>query len=288
VKTRAARDLVEEIQLEPLAQVVELQMPRHAEHDDIAAQRNRAVFRQSLEALADEYACQRRRVDQASETHARYRAISSAAKKLRLAMDRVSEEELGSLGSAQKRAFLAHVEKLSDADRDELHSYYDVCDEPFRPRQVSEMKEWRDLYWIEQAANFLIVPRERGRPKSVAEQWAAERFVILCHRHKWSPVKLSNSGSERQGSANAVPSPAVVCLAAVFRAGGGAVGREIVQATSALKALRDSPLRTVEWPQLGDPEIEFGSEFYKVSLQNVEFSWSGGVGALPNFVPKGK
>lgn len=215
-------------------------------------------------------------------------AISHAAKKLRFAMDMLSEEELDSFGSTQKSAFLAHVEKLNDADRYDLHSYYDGCDEPFSPRAVSKMKEWRDLYWIEQAANFLIAPRERGRPKSVAEHWAAERFVILCHRHKWSPVKLSNSGSERQGSANAVPSPAVVCLAAVFRAGGGAVGREIVQATSALKALRDSPLRTVEWPQSGDPEIEFGAEFYKVSLQNVEFSWPGVVGALPNFVPKGK
>lgn len=288
MNARAAHELNEEIQLEPLARVVELQMPRLGEHDDVAIQRNRAVFCQSLEALADEYACQRRRVDQESETRARYRAISHAAKKLRFAMDMLSEEELDSFGSTQKSAFLAHVEKLNDADRYDLHSYYDGCDEPFSPRAVSKMKEWRDLYWIEQAANFLIAPRERGRPKSVAEHWAAERFVILCHRHKWSPVKLSNSGSERQGSANAVPSPAVVCLAAVFRAGGGAVGREIVQATSALKALRDSPLRTVEWPQSGDPEIEFGAEFYKVSLQNVEFSWPGVVGALPNFVPKGK
>ncbi|WP_152551169.1 hypothetical protein [Bordetella bronchiseptica] len=287
VNTKATRDVVEEIQLEPLAQVVELQMPRHGEHD-VAAQRNREVFCQSLEALADEYACQRRRVDQARETETRYRALSSAAKKLWLAMDILSEEELGALESAQEGAFLAHLGKLDAADVYDLHSEYDVCEEPFKPRPVSKMKEWRDLCWLEQAANSLIVPRERGRPKSVAEQWAAERFVILCHRHKWSPVRLSNSGSERQGGTSAVPSPAVVCLAAVFRAARVDVGREIVLATSALKTLRDRPLRSVEWPQPDDPGIDLGAKFYKVSLQVVEFPWSGEVAALPNFVPRGK
>lgn len=285
---RIARRLNDETQLEPLAQVVEMQMPHLAGHYEATAERTRGSFLRSLELLADQYAERRRRADRTAEAEARFKAIASAAKQLRLAVEELSADDLDKLGVEQRQAFEGQQSELIEEEMYDLAAEYESHNEPFMPRCASEMRARRDLFWLEQGAVRLIPRRERGRPKMVAEQWAAERFAILCHMHGWAPLTLSNSGTERRKASKSVPSPAAVCLAAVFRAAGVDLGRELVRATSALKALRSDRTHDIRRESSADWEVEPELDRYKISLKQVEPVRINGADPLPNFIPRTK
>lgn len=285
---KSDRGVQDELHLEPLAQVVAAQMPRSPTLDEVTFQRKRDAFTRSLEVLAGEYAIRRKHIDDSREAGVRFDAVASAARKLRLAMDALSDEELGALGIKQGYAFHTCEAELGEAESYQLREEYNLRDEQYRPRSANQMREWRDLYWLEHGARMLIARRERGRPKNSAERWAAERFVVLCNWHGWSSLTVSNSGTEKRASSQPIPSPAVFCLAAVFRAAGFDNDSELARAKSALQALRNGKIHDVDRPSPGDWESDPVPDRYKVSLKVVEALRVDGTIPLPNFIPKGK
>ena len=124
------------------------------------------------------------------------------------------------------------------------------------------------------------------RAKFVPTVWAARQFVVLCHKHGWTPVRVAHSGSETQ-HADPQTSGAVMCLAAIFVAGGENEVRAKSAALSALKSLR-SRFTYLEWPDcLPDDPLHDTMEptEYTASLKELISDRHNGIGVLSEFHP---
>lgn len=272
--------------LAPLAAVIARHFPRLGTQKggDVAGQCH--AFTQAAAALATKYAALRQQVHETESMRKRYEVIALAAQQLRFALEGLTESEQDKLAVQQNHAFRAYVDELDDHRSHDLGIEYDVSGEPYGPRSANRMRQYQDLRWVEQGAKRLSPPRKRGRPGSIAERWAARQFVFLCHKHGWSPVRLAHSGTEKQQD-NPQPSDAVICLAAIFVAGGEHEVSAKSAALSALKPLREKftflecPAGLFDHPYL-DPE----PNEYTVSLKEMTADRYQGIGQLPDFTQK--
>jgi len=274
--------------LTPLEHVIERHFPKlsHPERHDEAARRR--AFIEAATSLAQRYASLRQQARDVESRRKRYETIALAAQQLRFAMEGLSQGEQGSLEAEQRAAHQAYVAELEERQEYDLGIRHERSDEPYGPRLASRMLEWQDLRWLEQGAKRLCAPRRRGRPENVAERWAARQFVVLCHKHGWTPVRVAHSGSETQ-QADPQPSDAVMCLAAILVAGGENEVRAKSAAMSALKLLRNR-FTHLEWPECSpeDPYRDYVEpNEYTVSLKELIADQYNGIGDLPDFTPRG-
>ncbi|HQU79686.1 MAG TPA: hypothetical protein PLU47_09475 [Azonexus sp.] len=273
--------------LEHLARVIKAHFPRQSQHDGDADSSRRQAFTAAASDLAERYMRLRLQAQDAENRRRRFEAVAQAAQQLRFAMEGLNLSDLRVLESAQRATRQAYVDDLDDHQGYDLDKQHELFDEPWGPRPASRMLQWQDLRWLEQAAKSLGAPRRRGRPENTAERWAARQFVVLCHQHGWTPVRVAHSGSEKQ-QGDPRPSDAVMCLAAILVAGGENEVRAKSTAMSALKLLRDK-FTLLEWPEESfdrpctDPE----PTEYTASLKELITDRRHGVGSLPDFTPKG-
>ncbi|WP_158702880.1 hypothetical protein [Melaminivora suipulveris] len=270
-----------------LARVIEAHLPRQSQHDGDADSSRRQAFTAAASDLAQRYMRLRLQAQDAENRRKRFEAIAQAAQQLRFAMGGLSLSELHVLESAQRATHQAYVDDLGDPQGYNLDKQHELFDEPWGPRLASRMLQWQDLRWLEQATKSLGAPRRRGRPENTAERWAARQFVVLCHQHGWTPVRVAHSGSEKL-QADPQPSGAVMCLAAILVAGGENEVRAKSTAMSALKLLRDK-FTLLEWPEesFDYPYLDPEPNEYTVSLKELITDRRHGVGSLPDFTPKG-
>jgi len=270
-----------------LERVIEGHFPRQSQHDGDADLARRQAFTAAASDLAQRYMRLRLQAQDAENRRKRFEAIAQAAQQLRFAMEGLNLSELHVLESAQRATHQAYVDDLGDPQGYNLDKQHELFDEPWGPRPASRMLQWQDLRWLEQAAKSLGAPRRRGRPENTAERWAARQFVVLCHQHGWTPVRVAHSGSEKlQGDPK--PSDAVICLAAILVAGGENEVRARSTAMSALKLLRDK-FTLLEWPEesFDHPCIDPEPTEYTASLKELITDRRHGVGSLPDFTSKG-
>lgn len=277
---------VAQVALAPLALVINRYFPKagNAErHDETVRHR---AFTEAALTLVGKYAKLRQQACEAESRRKHYEAIARAAQQLRFALEGLSESELTTLAAEQRVAHQAYVSKLEEHQEYDLGIDHERCNEPYGPRPASRMLQWQDPLWLEQGAKQLCAPRRRGRPENVAERWAARQFVVLCHQHGWTPVRVAHSGSESQ-QADPQLSGAVMCLAAILVAGGENEVRAKSAALSALKPLRNK-FTHVEWPEdlLDDSYLDPAPNEYTVSLKTLTADRQRGIGALPDFTPK--
>lgn len=237
--------------------------------------------------LAEQYAKRRQPAYETESRRKRYEAVALAAQQLRFAMEGLYENELDILAIEQRKAFGAYVGEVDYEDYDDFERGYTTSDEPFKARSVHQMLKWQDLRWLEQGARRQCAPRRRGRPENTAERWAARRFVFLCHKHGWSPVRVAHNGSERQ-QGDPQPSDAVICLAAIFVAGGANEIQAMSLALSALKQLRHT-FTILEGPDGPFDGVHNSEEDirYTVSLKELIRDADNNLGDVPNFIPEG-
>lgn len=273
------------LELTPLDCVIDRHFPRLSNperHDEAARRRS---FTEAIVALAKRYASLRQQAQDAESSRKRYEAIALAVQQLRFAMEGFSQSELSKLEAEQSAAHQAYVGELDEYQTCNLGTRHEQSDEPFGPRPAGRILEWQDLRWLEQGAKRLCAPRRRGRPENVAERWVARQFVVLCHKHGWTPVRVAHSGSETQ-QADPQPSDAVICLAAILVAGGEHEVRAKSTALSALKPLRDK-YPHLEWPEdsFDHPYLDPEPNEYTVSLKELTADHHHGIGQLPDFTP---
>ena len=216
----------------------------------------------------------------------RFEAIAQAAQQLRFAMEGLSQSEVQALEREQRTTHQACVVDLDGRERYELDQAHQLSGEPWGPRGAQRMLQWQDLRWLEQGAKSLGAPRKRGRPENTAERWTARQFVVLCHQHGWTPVRVAHSGSETQHADPHTSGP-VMCLAAVFCAGGENEVRAKSAALSALKSLRNH-FTHLEWPDCPpDAPLHDAMEptEYTASLNELIADRRNGIGVLPDFRP---
>lgn len=264
------------IQLAPLDQVIEKHFPNLQGREPAAFEQSRLAFSQSLVMLAADYAKQRKVANDADAGRQRFAAIAAAAEKLRATLGTLSAAELNAITDKQREAFRTHVRELNEEEAYDLAELHDISEEPFGPRLATSMLEYRDLYWLEQGAKRLSQPRKRGRQEKAAEKGAVEQFVVLCHRHGWSPIQVSHSNTVKL-------SDAVICLAAVFVAGGENESRAMSSALSALRNMR-KPTLYVERPDESNDYSE--PEYYIVCLKKMTRHWRSCLPKLPKFGKK--
>ncbi len=270
-----------------LARVIEAHFPRKNQHDSGADAARRQAFTAAASDLAQRYMRLRLQAQGAENRRKRFEALAQAAQQLRFAMEGLNLSELHVLESAQRATHQAYVDDLGDPQGYNLDKQHELFDEHWGPRPASRMLQWQDLRWLEQAAKSLGAPRRRGRPENTAERWAARQFVVLCHQHGWTPVRVAHSGSETQHADPHTSGP-VVCLAAVFAAGGENEVRAKSAALSALKSLR-SRFTHLEWPDcLPDDPLHDAMEptEYTASLKELISDRRNGIGVLPDFRPE--
>ena len=273
--------------LEHLARVIKAHFPRQSQHDGDADSSRRQAFTAAASDLAERYMRLRLQAQDAENRRKRFEAIAQAAQQLRFAMEGLNLSDLRVLESAQRATRQAYVDDLDDHQGYDLDKQHELFDEPWGPRLASRMLQWQDLRWLERAAKSLGAPRKRGRPENTAERWAARQFVVLCHQHGWTPVRVAHSGSEKlQGDPK--PSDAVICLAAILVAGGENEVRARSTAMSALKLLRDK-FTLLEWPEesFDHPCIDPEPTEYTANLKELITDRRHGVGSLPDFTSKG-
>lgn len=269
-----------------LERVIEAHFPRQSQHDSDADSVRRQAFTAAASDLAQRYMQLRLQAQDAENRRRRFEAIAQAAQQLRFAMEGLHESELKALEDKQRAAHQVFVDDLDGHERYDIDQAHELYGEPWGPRTAERMLQWQDLRWLEQAAKSLGAPRRRGRPKNTAERWAARQFVVLCHKHGWTPVRVAHSGSETQ-HADPHPSGPVMCLAAVFAAGGENEVRAKSAALSALKSLRGR-FTHLEWPDcLPDDLLHDAMEptEYTASLKELISDRRNGIGVLPDFHP---
>lgn len=110
---------------------------------------------------------------------------------------------------------------------------------PIAPCGIMQLRQ--ELYWLTQGAELLSAPRSNGRTPDIHESWAAQEFVVICHRHGWRPLTLSTSHSE--GKSGVKISDIAQCLSAVLSY---AIDKDIAQ-TKAHNALRRCRHRFEHW-----------------------------------------
>lgn len=269
-----------------LERVIEAHFPRQSQHDSDADSSRRQAFTAAASDLVERYMQLRLQAQDAENRRRRFEAVAQAAQQLRFAMEGLSQSDLHILDSAQRATRQAYVDELDDHQGYNLDKQHEIFAEPWGPRPASRMLQWQDLRWLERAAKSLGAPRRRGRPENTAERWAARQFVVLCHRHGWTPVRVAHSGSEKQ-QADPQPSGAVMCLAAILVAGGENEVRAKSTAMSTLKLLRDK-FTLLEWPEesFDYPCLDPEPNEYTVSLKEMITDRRYGVGSLPDFKPK--
>lgn len=269
-----------------LARVIEAHFPRQSQHDSGADSARRQAFTAAVSDLAQRYMRLRLQVQDAENRRKRFEAIAQAAQQLRFVMEGLNLSELHVLESEQRAAHKAFIGDLDGHERYDIDQAHELSGEPWGPRDAKRMLRWQDLRWLEQGAKSLGAPRRRGRPENTAERWAARQFVVLCHKHGWTPVRVAHSGSETQ-HADPHPSGPVMCLAAVFAAGGENEVRAKSAALSALKSLRGR-FTHLEWPDcLTDDPLHDVMEptEYTASLKELISDRRNGIGVLPDFHP---
>ena len=269
-----------------LARVIEAHFPRQSPHDGEADSARRQAFTAAASDLAQRYMQLRHQAQDAENRRKRFEAIAQAAQQLRFAMEGLNLSELHVLESEQRAAHQASIGDLDDHERYDIDQAHELSGEPWGPRDAKRMLRWQDLRWLEQAAKSLGAPRRRGRPENTAERWAARQFVVLCHKHGWTPVRVAHSGSETQHADPHTSGP-VMCLAAVFAAGGENEVRAKSAAMSVLKSLRNR-FTHLEWPDcLPDDPLHDSMEptEYTASLKELISDRRNGIGVLPDFRP---
>lgn len=269
-----------------LERVIEAHFPRQSQHDGDADLARRQAFTAAASDLAQRYMRLRLHAQNAENRRKRFEAIAQAAQQLRFAMEGLNLSELHVLESAQRAAHQASIGDLDGHERYDIDQAHELSGEPWGPRDAKRMLQWQDLRWLEQGAKRLSVPRKRGRPENTAERWAARQFVVLCHKHGWTPVRVAHSGSETR-HAEPQASGAMMCLAAVFVAGGENEVRAKSSAMSALKSLR-SRFTHLEWPDcLPDDPLHDAMEptEYTASLKELISDRRNGIDVLPDFRP---
>lgn len=270
-----------------LARVIEAHFPEQSQHDGDADSSRRQAFTAAASDLAERYMQLRLQAQDAENRRRRFEAVAQAAQQLRFAMDSLSQSEAQALEREQRTTHQACVVGLDGHERYELDQAHLLSGEPWGPRGAQRMLQWQDLRWLEQGAKSLGAPRKRGRPENTAERWTARQFVVLCHQHGWTPVRVAHSGSETQHADPHTSGP-VVCLAAVFAAGGENEVRAKSAALSALKSLR-SRFTHLEWPDcLPDDPLHDAMEptEYTASLKELISDRRNGIGVLPDFRPE--
>ena len=269
-----------------LERVIEAHFPRQNHHVSDADLARRRAFTTAAMDLAQRYVQLRHQARDAENRRRRFEAIALAAQQLRFAMEGLHESELKALEDKQRAAHQVFVDDLDSHERYDVDQAHELSGEPWGPRGATRMLQWQDLRWLEQGAKRMSAPRKRGRPENTAERWAARQFVVLCHKHGWTPVRVAHSGSETQHADPHTSGP-VVCLAAVFAAGGENEVRAKSAALSALKSLR-SRFTYLEWPDcLPDDPLHDTMEptEYTASLKELISDRHHGVGELPDFHP---
>lgn len=269
-----------------LERVIEAHFPRQNHHVSDADLARRRAFTTAAMDLAQRYVQLRHQARDAENRRRRFEAIALAAQQLRFAMEGLHESELKALEDKQRAAHQVFVDDLDSHERYDVDQAHELSGEPWGPRGATRMLQWQDLRWLEQGAKRMSAPRKRGRPENTAERWAARQFVVLCHKHGWTPVRVAHSGSETQ-HADPQTSGAVMCLAAIFVAGGENEVRAKSAALSALKSLR-SRFTYLEWPDcLPDDPLHDTMEptEYTASLKELISDRHNGIGVLPEFHP---
>lgn len=283
-KTRSL--IRKDLALAPLAAVIARHFPRVGTQEGGEISEGCLAFTQAAATLAARYATLRQQACESESRRQRYEAIALTAQQLRFALEGLAESELDTLAAQQDFAHQAYVNELDEHRSYDLGTQHEVSGEPYGPRSANHMQQWQDLRWLEQGAKRLCLPRKRGRPENIAERWAARQFVFLCHKHGWSPVRVAHSGTEKQKS-DPQSSDAVMCLAAIFVAGGEHEVRAKSAALSALKPLRDK-FTYVEWTagSFDHPYLDPEPYEYMVSLKELAVDGHYGIAQLPNFIPK--
>lgn len=283
-KTRSL--IRKDIALAPLAAVIARHFPRVGTQEGREMSEGCLAFTQAAAALAAQYATLRQQAHESEARRQRYEAIALTAQQLRFALEGLTESDLDTLAAQQDLAHQAYVNELDEHRSYDLGIQHEVSGEPYGPRSANHMQQWQDLRWLEQGAKRLCSPRKRGRPENIAERWAARQFVFLCHKHGWSPVRVAHSATEKQQS-DPQSSDAVMCLAAVFVAGGEHEVRAKSAALSALKPLRDK-FTYVEWTagSFDHPYLDPEPNEYTVSLKELTADRHHSIGQLPDFTPQ--
>lgn len=276
-----------DVKLKALDQVIEKHFPNLQEKDQAAFKKCRLTFCEAATELATEYARRRQQAHEANAVQRRYKAIAAAAQRLRFELEGLSNEEQNTLAKKQQDVFRTHLDGQDAPQSCDHYDGYQAAGEPYKARTAIEIQEWKDLHWLEQGAKLLSPARKRGRPENTAERWVARQFVILCHRHGWSPVRFAHSGTEKKEKAQA--SDATICLAAILVAGGEHEARARSSALSALKLLRNA-FEYAEWPAESINYLGYDSEpiYYTVTSKSIARECGGGFELLPQFAPKQK
>lgn len=272
--------------LEHLQRVIEVHFPQQRPHDSDTESARRQAFTAAAFDLAQRYMRLRHQARDAENRRKRFEAIAQAAQQLRFAMEGLSQSEVQALEREQRTTHQACVVDLDGHERYEIDQAHQLSGEPWGPRGAQRMLQWQDLRWLEQGAKTLCAPRRRGRPENTAERWAARQFVVLCHQHGWTPVRVAHSGSETQHS-DPQSSGAAMCLAAIFIAGGENEVRAKSAALSTLKSLRNR-FTHLEWPDCNpDDPLHDAMEptEHTVSLKELISDRRNGIGVLPDFHP---
>ena len=269
-----------------LERVIEAHFPRQSQHDGDADSARRKAFTAAAFDLAQRYMQLRLQAQDAENRRRRFEAVAQAAQQLRFAMEGLSQSEVEALEREQRTTHQACVVGLDGHERYELDQAHLLSGESWGPRGAQRMLQWQDLRWLEQGAKSLGAPRKRGRPENTAERWTSRQFVVLCHQHGWTPVRVAHSGSETQHADPHTSGP-VLCLAAVFCAGGENEVRSKSAALSALKSLRNH-FTHLEWPDCPpDAPLHYAMEptEYTASLKELIADRRNGIGVLPDFRP---
>ncbi|MCX9157929.1 hypothetical protein OPU71_17530 [Niveibacterium sp. 24ML] len=153
----------------------------------------------------------------------RYQSVADAASKLELALAELGSVELEAL-SCLRDAAASRLIHWKERDGRSLLRY--VEDASLQEEAEAQAK-----------ALSRKGPTKQGK-KLVAEHWAAQQFVMLCHRSGWSPVKVSNGPTETLNPDGGRYSDSTLCLGAVFHRAGMKYPLCLSQANTVLRKLR--------------------------------------------------
>lgn len=250
-------------------------------------------FGQALQDLSAsfkaDYAAHQKQASDASARRKRFKAVTSAAKALQLALSELSQDDLRALECEQSTAFSEHFNaQFEDGSESPyyLEDLYDAWSEPYGARSAKRMQLFQDLLWMSAGATALIKPRKQGRQENSSVHVAAQKFVVLCHEHSWTPLTVSHSGTERSDG-QLVPSDALTCLAAVFESAGVPTSLSESYARTSLRRLRKEFIFHLKYPADEQYDFDDYSSFnrYYVSLQQMESDFSRHFPKF-NFAPK--
>lgn len=237
-------------------------------------------FKAQLLTLANAYRTWLMRREEEEEFQAQFSKIVLAAQVLKTALGRLDSRSRKRLGKAQVDLF----HHADGADKEELSRLEDLHRVGYEPRTGWHFDE--DIDSVEVAAASLAGKNKRGRPSGTLEQQVAQEFVVLCHQHSWSPIRVSNSGSIR--NTGVVLSDPVRCLATVFQIAGLPKPVSSSKALSALNVVRKGfsyatdPVCADHGRMIYDDEF---CDFYRVDFLNMVLDSDMAMMAMPRFGP---